>query len=95
MGECVPPTIISVVAPWALLSALIGVAHGALFHLFFGSRIRQIPPELLFGLCGSVIGGFLGTMIPPAVVEVGDTNLIATTLAAWVALGIARLFRFC
>jgi hypothetical protein len=34
-------------------------------------------------------------MIPPAIFAVGETNLIATTICAWLALGIARLFRFC
>ena len=69
--------------------------HGALFHLLFGARVRQLPVAVLIGIVASILGGLLGTMIPPAVLEIGDTNLIATTSAAWLALGIARLFRFC
>jgi hypothetical protein len=34
-------------------------------------------------------------MIPPAVLAIGETNLIATAMSAWLALVIARLFRFC
>jgi hypothetical protein len=78
-----------------VLSALIGLMHGALFHLLFGSRVRQLPVAVVIGIVASLLGGLLGTMIPPAVLEVGDTNLIATTAAAWLSLGIARLFRFC
>jgi hypothetical protein len=69
--------------------------HGALFHLLFGNRLGQLPVAVLIGIVASLSGGFLGTMIPPAIMEVGDTNLIATTAVAWLALGIARLFRFC
>ncbi len=90
-----PPPIIGLVPPWALLSALIGLMHGALFHVLFGNKVRHLPVEVLIGLIASVLGGFVGTMIPPAVLEIGDTNLIATTIGAWLALGIARLFRFC
>jgi uncharacterized membrane protein len=88
-------TIVSFLPPWALLAALLGVMHGALFHLLFGRALRQLPAGVAIGLVGSVAGGLIGTMIPPAVLMVGETNLIATTLAAWAGLGIARLFRFC
>ena len=43
----------------------------------------------------SLIGGLLGTMIPPSILAIGDTNLIATAGCAWAAMIIARLFRFC
>ncbi|HZT07929.1 MAG TPA: hypothetical protein VFC51_12935 [Chloroflexota bacterium] len=87
--------VVSMVPPWALLAALIGVLHGALFHLIFGVRLRQLPFAILIGVLAGTIGAVIGTMIPPAILEIGDTNLIATTTGAWVALGIARLFRFC
>ena len=90
-----PPQIIGFVPPWALLSALIGVMHGALFHLVAGQRVRQLPLQILIGLFAGVAGGFVGTMIPPAILEIGDTNLISTSVAPWAVLGIARLFRFC
>lgn len=86
---------ISLVPPWALLAGLLGVMHGSLFHILFGERLRQLPGALALGLGGGFGGAWVGTTIPPAVLAVGDTNLIATTVAAWVALGLARLFRFC
>ena len=89
------PLIIGLIPPWAVLSALIGLVHGSLFHVLFGAQIRQLPLAVIIAIVASVLGGLLGTMIPPAIVELGDTNLIATTIAAWLALGIARLFRFC
>jgi hypothetical protein len=87
--------ILGLVPPWVLLSALLGLMHGALFHLLFGNRLRQLPTAILMGIGGCMAGGLLGTMIPPAILEVGDTNLIATTAVAWLSLGIARLFHFC
>jgi hypothetical protein len=78
-----------------VLAALVGVMHGALFHLLFGQRLRHLAVAVAVGLIGGAVGGLVGTMIPPAVLMVGETNLIATTLAAWTGLGIARLFRFC
>jgi hypothetical protein len=78
-----------------VLAGLIGLFHGALFHLLLGTQLRQLPRAVAFGMVGSLLGGWLGTVIPPAVWAVGDTNLIATTAVAWSLLGLARLFRFC
>ena len=82
-------------APWVVLAGLVGLFHGALFHLLFGSAIRQIPRAVGIAVGGSVLGGAIGTVIPPAVLAIGDTNLIATTACAWTALALARLFRIC
>jgi hypothetical protein len=87
--------LLTLVPPWVILAALLGCAHGALFHLVFGGRLGRLPAELLIALLASLAGALLGTMIPPAVLSIGDTNLIATAGFAWIALGIARLFRFC
>ena len=89
------PSVAALLPPWAVLSALLGVMHGALFHLLFGSRVERLPTVVLVGLTASVTGGLIGTMIPPAILAIGDTNLIATAISAWIALGVARLLRFC
>jgi hypothetical protein len=91
----VQPTFIVYVPPWVVLAALLGLLHGALFHLFFGQRLSQLPKQVVLGLGASLLGGLVGIMIPPAVLAIGDTNLIATTAFAWIALGIARVLRFC
>ena len=90
-----PFVILPLIPPWVVLSGLLGLLYGGLFHLLFGRRIHQLPVALLIGGLASLLGGLLGSIIPPAVLEIGDTNLIAATLVAWLALGIARLFRFC
>jgi hypothetical protein len=69
--------------------------HGALFHLLFGWGFRQLGMQLVLGTLGGILGAVVGSMIPPAILAIGDTNLISTTICAWLALGIARLFRFC
>ena len=90
-----PQLVIALVPPWVVLAALVGAMHGALFHLLFADHVRRLPAIVLLGLAAGVAGGLLGTMIPPAIFAIGDTNLIATSLCAWAALGLARLFRFC
>ena len=90
------PSIVAALPPAAVLAAFVGLMHGALFHLLFGRGFRQLGLQLLIGMVGGVLGGaVVGAMIPPAILAIGDTNLIATTVCAWLALGIARLFRFC
>lgn len=84
-----------IVPPWAALASVVGVFHGALFHLLLGTRLDHLPRAVSFGIGGSLSGGLLGTVIPPAILAIGDTNLIATTACAWTLLGLARLFRFC
>ena len=78
-----------------MLAAFVGLMYGALFHLLFGRGFRQLAIQLLLAAVGAVIGAAIGSIIPPAIVAIGDTNLIATTVCAWLALVIARLFRFC
>jgi hypothetical protein len=87
--------VIASVPPWAALATFLGVMHGALFHLFFGSGFRQLGAQLSLGALASLAGGLVGTIIPPAIFAIGETNLLATALGAWLTLGIARLFRFC
>lgn len=89
------PTFIVYVPPWVVLATLLGGLHGALFHLLFGQRLGQLPRQIVLGLGAGLLGGLVGIMIPPAVLAIGDTNLIATTAFAWIVLGIARVFRFC
>jgi hypothetical protein len=91
----VQPTFVVYVPPWVVLAALIGLLHGALFHLLLGQRLGQLPRHITLGLAAGLLGGMVGIMIPPAVLAIGDTNLIATSAFAWIALGIARVFRFC
>jgi hypothetical protein len=90
--------VLSVVAafpPTVVLAAFVGLMHGALFHLLFGRGFRQLGMQLLLGTLGGILGAVAGSMIPPTILAIGDTNLIATTVCAWLVLGIARLFRFC
>jgi hypothetical protein len=82
------------VPPWAAMAAVIGAMHGAAFHLLFGNRLLRLPTAVGLGLVASVMGGLVGTMIPPALLAIGETNLIATAVGAWMALGVARVFRF-
>jgi hypothetical protein len=91
----VQPTFVVYFPPWVALAALIGMLHGALFHLILGQRLGQLPRHVLLGVGAGLLGGLVGIMIPPAVVAIGDTNIIATTAFAWFVLGIARIFRFC
>jgi len=91
----VPLSLLAAIPPWAVLSALLGVMHAAAFQLILGQHVRQLPTVVAIGLLASLIGGMLGTMIPPAILAVGDTNLLASAGCAWAAMVIARLFRFC
>lgn len=90
----VEQTFAALVPPWAALSAVLGTMHGAMFHLLFGGHIGRLPVAVVIALLASLAGGLVGTMIPPSIVAVGDTNLIATGLGAWMALGAARALRF-
>lgn len=83
------------VPPWLVISAILGVIHASLFHLLLGDRLHQLPAALGLGLAGSMGGGLLGTLIPPSVLALGETNLIATAALAWTMLLVGRLFRIC
>ncbi len=88
-------TLVVYIPPWVVLAALVGFLHGALFHLLFGQHVGQLFWQVVLGLAAGLLGGLVGIMIPPAVLAIGDTNLIASTAGAWAALGIARMLRIC
>ena len=55
----------------------------------------DIPRALALGAAGSLLGGWIGTVIAPTQFAIGDTNPLATAVCAWAFLGLARLFRIC
>jgi hypothetical protein len=77
------------------VAILLGVVHAALFQLLLSPTARTFPIALGIAVVGSLLGAAVGTVIPPAILAIGDANLIAATIGAWTGLSTARLFRFC
>ncbi|HEY3115732.1 MAG TPA: hypothetical protein VGK54_03240 [Chloroflexota bacterium] len=77
------------------MAAIVGVIHGSLFHLIFGHELSELSAGLGLGVVGGIVGGALGSAIPPAVLAIGEANLISTTILAWSALALGRLLRIC
>ena len=64
------PTLIVYIPPWVVLAALLGLLHGAIFHLLLGQRLGHLPRQVAIGLVAGLLGGLAGTMIPPAVLAI-------------------------
>ncbi len=81
--------------PWLVLASLIGVINGAACFMLFGRHFWRITWYALIGLFAASLGQVVGIALAmPNPVPIGDLNLLAVSLGAWGAVGLARVFGF-
>lgn len=86
------PALIAV-PPTVYLAVLLGLINSAVFYLGLGRGPRLFAPYLILGAAGAVAGAMIGKQLPEAGPMIGDVSIIATSVAAWVVLLIARSMR--
>jgi len=80
---------------WLVITPLVGVVNGTLFFLIVGRRPNSLLIYVTLAILAASVEQALGLVAadsPPF--SLGDVHLIATTVAAWVALAIARAVGF-
>jgi hypothetical protein len=84
--------VLGLFAPWTVMAAVLGMASGAVFFLLFGKSLRQLPAYV-------AAGALVAAVAQPASAAsgywwgVGEVSVPLTVVAAWVALGVARVVR--
>jgi hypothetical protein len=84
--------LLSAVPPWLLLAALLGVINAAACFLLVGRRATHLAWYAVIGALAAGVGQVVGTAVDvPAPLQIGEVNVAASSVAAWVVLVGARL----
>ncbi len=84
---------ISKVPPPYYVGTLVGVINTCLFYLRFGRGLKLFLPYLAIGAAAALVGLTVGKQLPDSGPMLGDVNLVATTVATWTFLFVARSLR--
>jgi hypothetical protein len=77
-------------SPGILLSALIAGIYGALFHLWRGRMLRELPLYLIASGIGFALGQLVGNLIGLDLLTIGPIHIVEASLGSWVMLFVAR-----
>lgn len=80
-------------SPVFLLGTSVATLYAALFHLLAGRTWRQILLYWLVSVLAFLVGQALGEMLSLSWPMLGQLHIIPASLAAWAALGVARLLK--
>lgn len=80
-------------SPMFLLGTSVATLYAALFHLLVGRTWRQILLYWLVSVVAFLLGQALGELLSLSWPMLGQLHIIPATLAAWAALGVARLLK--
>ncbi len=84
--------VLGLIPVWLIITPLIGVVNGALFFFIVGRRASSLPLYLVLAVAAASLvqaSGLVEAGEPPY--SLGDVQLVAASLGAWLALVIARL----
>ncbi|MBE7474811.1 MAG: hypothetical protein DPW09_45230 [Anaerolineae bacterium] len=77
-------------APYLLLSLLLGGAYGALFHLWRGKNIRELVIYFLTGIIGFGLGQIIGNVLGLNVFLIGPLHIVEASVMSWVCLFVMQ-----
>lgn len=90
-----PPAVsglLAIVPPWLVMAALLGVINAAACFLLLGRRLGHLAWYAAIGALAAGVGQVFGAAVQaPEPVKVGELNVLAASVAAWVVLVAARL----
>ncbi len=76
--------------PLLVLSAILAVGYGALFHLWQGRTYRDLIVYVLAAAVGFALGQGIGLLLDLDWFHIGQVRIIEATLMAWFALLLMR-----
>ncbi|PWH15381.1 MAG: hypothetical protein DDG58_11080 [Ardenticatenia bacterium] len=76
--------------PELLLIVLFGASYGALFHLYYGRKLRQLLAFLLASMVGFALGQLIGELTGLEVFAMGRLHPVEGSLGSGILLFIAR-----
>lgn len=77
-------------SPEPVLMVLFGVSYGALFHLYYGRKLRQLLTFLLASIVGFALGQLVGERVGLGIFTMGRLHPVEGSLGSGILLFIAR-----
>jgi hypothetical protein len=75
--------------PALLLAILVGLFHASLYVLIRGNAGGRLPVIVLASILGAWAGDALGGRLGINLLTIGDFNLLAASVVAWIGIGIS------
>ena len=75
--------------PALLLAILVGLFHASLYVLSRGNTGGRLPIIVLASILGAWAGDALGGRLGINLLTIGDFNLLASSVVAWIGIGIS------
>jgi hypothetical protein len=87
-----PTELLSAVPPWLALAAIVGVINAAACFMLVGRRVSRLGWYVGLGALAAGLGQVFGAALAaPEPVKIGELNVLAASVAAWVIVLVARL----
>jgi hypothetical protein len=84
---------LGLVPPWLVLASLLGVINAAACFMLVGRALSRVTWYALLGLFAASLGQVVASVLPvPNPLPIGDLNVLAASLAAWLVVLLARLW---
>ncbi|HEY8819176.1 MAG TPA: hypothetical protein VIM25_10215 [Candidatus Limnocylindrales bacterium] len=75
--------------PALLLAVLVGLFHASLFVLIRGNTGGRLPIIIVAAILGAWAGDALGDRLGLRILSIGDFQLLAASVVAWIGIGIS------
>jgi hypothetical protein len=80
------------VPPWLVLAGLVGVINAAACFMLVGRRVSHLAWYVVLGALAAGVGQVFGAAVQaPEPLRIGELNVLAASVAAWVIVLVARL----
>ena len=76
--------------PLLVLSLVIATLYSSLFHLLWGTTLRELLISWVAALLGFASGQLLGSVFSWPDVLIGELHFVSATLACWLSMGLAK-----
>jgi uncharacterized membrane protein len=87
-----PAIALAPLPPWLILSGLLGVINAAACFMLIGSHLSRLAWYVVLGVFAAGLGQVVGGAIQaPEPLKIGDVNVLATSVGAWLVIVAARL----
>ncbi len=80
-------------SPLLILTLVLATLYAALFHLFTGRVLRGLLVAWLAAIVGTATGQLAAMALSWRGPMIGELNLVASTLGAWLLMLLARRLR--
>jgi len=88
------PALLALLPPWLVLASLLGVINGAACFMLVGRDVSRLAWYALLGLLAASLGQVVAAAVQvPRPLQIGDVNVMVTSLGACGVVLAARVCR--